>query len=233
LVARLVAVDVRSDHFNRASTIKLFDEVRASRSRLQRPSQYAMDSSPFRGRPLLCFAEVPLCKKQFDEHAVNALLDRAVPSGHIRWCATKSRERFVSGRRVTIFLGADNLAVGVKAFGKQCPIAQPDSASAAEITAHRADLQLESAVIVPGPLGARAAGHPVFAQQASRFVPLAANAVRQAVSVLFSRRKHSILVPGPDDTMPTAVSQGGFLLKQPGSVKVSLDGGAHRALASF
>jgi hypothetical protein len=92
---------------------------------------------------------------------------------------------------------------------------------------------LEAAVIVPGPLNARAARHPVFAQQASRFVPLAANAVRQAVSVWFFRRKHCILVPGPDDTMPAAVSQVDFLSKQPGSVKVSLDGSAHRVLASF
>jgi hypothetical protein len=62
---------------------------------------------------------------------------------------------------------------------------------------------------------------------------LAANPVSQSVLVGFFGRKGSVPVPGPVDTMPAAVPQGDFLAKQPGSIKVSLDGGSHHTLTIF
>jgi hypothetical protein len=86
---------------------------------------------------------------------------------------------------------------------------------------------------MPSPLDTRAAHHSVFAQQASRFVPLAASPVKQTISVGFLGRKYSVLVPGSVDTMPATPSQGNFLAKQSGPIKVSLAGGSHHPLSIF
>jgi hypothetical protein len=123
--------------------------------------------------------------------------------------------------------------VDIEAFGKQSSIAQPDSISSAELAANRGDLHLELAVIVPGPLNARAANHFVLPKQPARLIPLAANAVRQAVLVGFFGSEHSVLVPSAGNTTPATVSQGDLLAKQPGSIKVSLDGGAHQTVTIF
>src|SRR5438046_2086306 len=93
----------------------------------------------------------------------------------LRNCAQTRRTAF----RFAILISADNATVDVEAFGKQCPVAQPDSVSTAELAAHRGHFHLELAVVVPGPLDARTVNHSVFAQQAALLVPLAANAVRQ------------------------------------------------------
>jgi len=89
---------------------------------------------------------------------------------------------------------------------------------------------LESAVVVPGSLNARAASYFEFAEQTSRLIPLAANAVKLAVLVGFFGREHAVLVPGAVDTMPATIPQGKFLAEQSGSIKVSLNGGAHHTV---
>jgi hypothetical protein len=47
----------------------------------------------------------------------------------------------------------------------------------AEPAAHGRDFHLQLAVVVPSPLDAGAVNHPVFAEQPSRFIPLAADAM--------------------------------------------------------
>src|SRR6266545_2780748 len=106
-------------------------------------------------RPRL--AVLRLFQKRPHEHPENALLHRAVLWQQFRRLATKPRQRFVRRRRLAILISADNATVDVEAFGKQCPITQPDSVSTAELTANRGDFHLKLAVVVPGPLDARTA----------------------------------------------------------------------------
>jgi hypothetical protein len=91
---------------------------------------------------------------------------------------------------------------------------------------------LKLAVVVPGSLKATATSHLVFAQQPSLFIPLPANAVKQAVLVGFFGGEPPVLVPGSVQTMPATISQAEFLAKQPGSIKVSLNGGVHHAFSA-
>ena len=142
----------------------------------------------------------------------------------------RKRERLVLRRRFTIFVGADNSSVKVEAFGQQRPVTQPDSVSSAELAANRGDLHLELAVVVPSPLDTCAADHLIFAEQPTMLIPLAANPVKLAALVGFFGREQPVLMPGSVDTMPATISQGKFLAKQSGSIKVSLNGGAHHTV---
>ncbi|HNW06632.1 MAG TPA: hypothetical protein PK202_03900 [Verrucomicrobiota bacterium] len=160
------------------------------------------------------------------------LLHRAVLGRNFGGCAEKSWQRFVLRRGFTVLLGADNSAVKVETFRKQRAIPQPDSVSSAEFAAHGGHLHLKLAVVVPSPLETRAAGHFVFAQQPTLFIPLPANPVQQAVLVGLFGGEPPALVPGSVQTMPATISQAEFLAKQPGSIKVSLNGGVHHAFSA-
>ena len=48
---------------------------------------------------------------------------------------------------------------------------------------------------------ARVEGHPVFAEQVSQFVPLAADAMRQANRVVFLGSEATALVPGASNAV--------------------------------
>ena len=211
--------------------IKLFNEpcgvalsIEASKRMRDSPSSVSV-------QPSLCFAAPRLFQERLDKYAINVLLRGAVLRGQVRPCGMNSRERFVPPCRLAVFAGADGPALEVKAFGKQRPVAQPDSISPAELAPKRRDFHLELPVVMPGPLDARAAQHSVFAEQAAGLVPLAADAVRHAVLVGLFRCEQPVPVPSAADPVPLAVPQGDFLANQPGSVKVPLDSGFHTVRA--
>lgn len=126
---------------------------------------------------------------------------------------------------------ADKATVVVNAFRKQCSVAQPDSVSPAEFATHSGHFYLKLSVVMPSALNTRALTHPIFSEQSSRFIPLAADTVRQSVLVGFFGRELAVPVPGAGDAVPSTVAQGDFLANQPGSIKVSLDSGFHHELA--
>ncbi len=178
------------------------------------------------------FAVVRLLQKRFDEHAEDVLLHHAILGRNLCGCAAKSWQGFVLRCGFTILLGGDNSAVKVEPFGKKRPVPQPDSVAPAEFAAHGGHLHLKLAVVVPRPLETRAARHLVFAQQPALFIPLPANPVQQAVLAGFFGGEPPVLVPGSVQTMPATISQAEFLAKQPGSIKVSLNGGVHHAFSA-
>src|SRR5664279_6427256 len=94
-------------------------------------------------QPFSCFDTLRLLQERLQEHAINVLLSRPVLQWQFRRRTSKSRKRFVAGRRLAIFVGADNPAVEVKAFGQQRAIAQPDSVASAELAANGGDFHLE------------------------------------------------------------------------------------------
>jgi hypothetical protein len=80
---------------------------------------------------------------------------------------------------------------------------------------------------VPGALDSCALNYLVFAEQASGFIPLTADAVEQSVLVRFFRSAFAVLVPGANNTMLVAIAHGHSLTKLTVSIKGLLDGGSH------
>jgi hypothetical protein len=70
---------------------------------------------------------------------------------------------------------------------------------------------LQPAILVPGALNARAMSHAIFAQQPTGFIPLATDAVQQAIQIAFLVRQNPVLVPDADNAMPATVSQRHYL----------------------
>ena len=60
---------------------------------------------------------------------------------------------------------------------------------------------------MPGALNARAMNHPIFAQQSPGFIPLAADAVQQAVPIAFLAGQNPVFVPDADNAMPATIAQ--------------------------
>src|SRR5439155_4266370 len=121
----------------------------------------------------------------------------------------------------------------VEAFGNQCSVAQPDAISPAEFAAHGRDLQLKLAVVMPGPLNPRAADQAVFAQQLAAFVPLTADAVKQAASVWFFAGQNSVLVPSADSAVPATLSQRHLLAELTVSIELALNSAAHARISRW
>ncbi len=60
---------------------------------------------------------------------------------------------------------------------------------------------------MPGALNTRAVNHPVFAQQATGFAPLAAEAVQQTILIRLFVGQDPVFVPDADNAMPATVAQ--------------------------
>src|SRR5438034_4874452 len=163
---------------------------------------------------------------------MNAPLRCDVVGGQLCWLAPELGQSSVRRRRRPVLLGTDNPSAQVEAFGNQCSVAQPDAISSAEFAAHGRDLQLKLAVVMPGPLNARAVDQSAFAEQLAGFIPLPADAVKQSVSVWFFAGQNSVLVPGADNAVPATLVQGHLLAELTVSIILALNGAAHHSRIS-
>ena len=233
LVACFVAVDVGHDHFDRACLIKFCNEF-CSETFAFETSERTKGLLPyFLRQPFPRLAAIWFDQERTHKDIQNAFLGCATLGRQFGRFASKPRQRFVLCCCLTICVGADNLAAKIKSFREQRPIAQPHSVSSAELTAHGRDFELGFSVVMPLTLDARAVNHRVFAEQPSRFIPLAADAVEQSILVAFFRCADAVLVPDADNTMPASFPQGHSLSKLSASIKELLDGGTHNAHTRF
>jgi len=75
--------------------------------------------------------------------------------------------------------------------------------------------------------------HPVFADQSSGFIPMAADAVEQSVFVRFFRGTFAALVPDAGNPVPAAIAHGHLLTELSVTIKCLLDGGTHDSHIRF
>src|SRR5207249_3971368 len=236
--ADLVAVNIGHDDFGRARAIKVFNELRGWRicsiACVPETSQPAVRFSahflPQPGERLkaIGFSQQPTCRD-----AVNAPLRRGGVGAQLGWLAPEPGQSPVLRRRLPILFWTDNPPSQVEAFGNQCSVAQPDAISPAEFSAHGRDLQLKLAVVMPGPLNPRAADQAVFAQQLAAFVPLTADAVKQAASVWFFAGQNSVLVPSADSAVPATLSQRHLLAELTVPIELALNSAAHARISRW
>lgn len=227
LVACFVAINIRRDHFACACMVKRLDKFRGvafSFESSERPTCFVV--SPFL-QPLFRLTAILLLQKRCHKDTMNMIQRRAIFRRELRGLAAKLWQRLVLRRRFAVCLGTDDSAIEIESFRKQSSVAQPDSVSTRELAANRRDFHLKFPVVMPGALDSCALDHPIFAEQASGFVPLMAHAIEQSVLVGFFRSAFAVLVPGENKTVPVAIAHGHALSKLTVSIKGLLDGGSH------
>jgi len=227
LVICFVAVDVGCDHFDRTCLVKCLHEFCRVILVLETSERTRSLVVGLFRQPFVRLAAIWFLQERTHRDFQNVFLCRAIFRQQLRWLASKLRQRFIFGRRLTICTRTDDLAAKPESFRKQCPIAQPHSVSSTELTAYGRDFELELSVVIPLALDTGAVNHFVFAEQASRFVPLTANAVEQSVFEWFFGGAFAVLVPGTDNTVPVAIPYGNLVTKLSVSIKCFLDCGAH------
>ena len=227
LVAGLVAVEVGRNHFDRAGLVKHLHEFHGVTLAFESSERTRGQVAGFLRQPFPGFALTALLQKRIHKDAVNVNGLYAVFGRQLGGLAAKPRQRFILCRRCAIRLGADGQPVEIEMFREQRAIAQPDAVASAEFAVNGGDFDLEFAVVVPVPLEARAVNHPVFADQSSGIIPMAAEAVEQSVFVRFFRGTDAIFVPDADNSVPVAIAHGHLLIKLTATIKGFLDRGAH------
>ena len=223
----LPRVDVGRDHFGRAGLVKRLHEFQGVTLAFESSERTRGWVAGFLRQPFPRFALIALLQKRIHKDAVNVKGLYAVFARQLGGLAAKPRQSFILCRRCAIRLGADGQPVEIKSFRKQSAVAQPDSVASAEFAVNGGDFDLEFAIVVPVPLDARAVNHPVFADQSSGFIPMAADAVEQSVFVRFFRGADAIFVPDADNSVPAAIAHGHLLIELTVSIKGFLDRGAH------
>lgn len=223
LIAGFVSIDVRHDHFDRASLVKFFNEFRSMILAFESSQRTRGLVARFLRQPLLRFALIAFLHERIHKDTVN------VKGLHEGLCglATKFRQCFELRRYLAIFLGTDNVTDEIKPLRKQSSITQPDSVTSRKLAANTPDFHLEFAVVVPLALESRALEHDVCTEPPPRLIPFAADAVEHSVFEGFFRGPLAVLVPGADNTMPAAIAHGHALTKLTVSIKCFLDGGSH------
>ena len=232
LVACFVPVDVGHDHFDRACFVKCLNKLSSltfySIARGPESSQQTRGFVVgFLREPFSHLAAIWFLQERTHKNIQNVFFHRSILGRQLGRLVSKSRQRFILRRRFPICVRADNLAAKVESFGEKRPIAQPHTVSSGELTAHGRDFELKLSVVVPLALDACAVNHFVFAEQATRFIPLTANTVQEAVAIRFFRGAFAVLVPDTDNPMPAVVPHGHSLADLSVSIKCFLDGGAH------
>lgn len=105
-----------------------------------------------------------------------------------------------------VFLRANELPTKIDVVRQERAIAQATPTATAELTSHGRNLRLWSSVVVPGALNSRAVDHLEFAEQSSRFAPLATKTVQEAVRVGFFGSEETVLVPDANNAVPLTAS---------------------------
>ena len=72
---------------------------------------------------------------------------------------------------------------------------------------------------MPSALHACSLNHSIFAQQSSGFIPLATDAMKQAILIAFFVGQNTVFVPDTDSAMPATVSQRHYLTQSAIPVK--------------
>ena len=233
LIASLVLVNVRHNHFNRASLIELRYKIFCFAFSLEAAEQTCGRVGAFLLKPGSCLTPVVLIQQSGHENTMNALFDCGGFRWELRRFSSKSRKGFVVGCRLMICLGIDNPTVKIKSFGNQSSIAKPETVASTKLAAHRGDFQLDFAVVMPRLLHARAVNHFVLAEQLSRFTPLATEAMKQSVLIWLFGGEYAVLVPGVGNTMPTGAPQRRSFTDLSVSIKHLMDGGVHDTRIRF
>jgi hypothetical protein len=233
LVAGFVAVDVGRDHLDRAGLVERLHEFRGVLLAFESSERPRGLVAGFLRQPFPCFTLIVFLQERIHKDAVNVKWLHAVFASQLGGLAAKSRQHFAICRRRVIRFRADGQPVEVKPFREQGAIAQPDPISSTEVAANGRDFDLEFAIVVPAPLDARAVDQPVFAKPPPRFIPMAADTVKQSVLVRFFRSADAVPVPGADNPVPATISQGRSLAELSISIKYFLDDGAHDSHIRF
>ncbi len=230
LIAVLVFVNVRHNHFGCAGLIKFLHEVCRIAFFFEASERMSTLTIAVLLQPVSRIASMPFSQKPLRKDAMGVLLCRAIAAQQFSRPSGEFRECFVFCRSFTICLRADNATVQINFIREQRPVEQPDAVSSAELAAQGGDFDLKLPVVMPAPLHARPVVHSVFAEQSSGLVPLAADPMKRTVLEMFFRSEHAVFVPSADDTMPLAIPQRNFLVELTVPIKASLKRRFHHAL---
>jgi len=233
LIASLVPINVRYNHFNRASLIKPRYKIFCFAFSLEATEQTCGHVGAFLLKPDSCLTPVVLFKQSGHKHTMNALFDCGCFRRKPRRFSSKSRKGCVGGRRRAVCIGIDNPTVKIKTFGNQSSIAKPETVASTKLAAHCGNFQLDFPIVMPRFLHTRPVNHFVLAEQLSRFTPLATEPMKQSVLIWLFGGEHAVLVPGAGDTIPAGVPQGCSLTGLSVSIKYLMDGGVHDTRIRF